>query len=236
MQPRGLGGLKSRATQVGLKDDSQRQRFSGSRARAPWVPPHGHGIALACRSPGLLRRRRTSSVVSRRHLNGILSAIVFAHRVVTLARARRDGAEAELRPWLGLLGLAPSVAGRTAPGGLHDRLLVPRARALSLSSLVDNRFHSVTSRAPGFVSLAVGQSVRVGRRSAWSTFPPLCSDQSSAGAVRETVYRRRPGLPGRRTHHLEQPAGQRDICPVSVDLPSASENISVPRLVPGHYH
>jgi len=50
--------------------------------------------------------------------------------------------------------------------------------------------------------------------------------------VRETVYRRRPGLPGRRTHHLEQPAGQRDICSVSVNLPSASENISVPGLVP----
>jgi len=63
------------------------------------------------------------------------------------------------------------------------------------------------------------------RRSAWSTFPPLCSDQSSAGAVRETVYRRRPGLPGRRTHHLEQPSGQRNICPVSVNLPSAFKNI-----------
>ena len=25
------------------------------------------------------------------------------------------------------------------------------------------------------------------RRSAWSTFPPLCSDQSSAGTVRETI-------------------------------------------------
>jgi len=61
------------------------------------------------------------------------------------------------------------------------------------------------------------------RRSAWSAFPPLCSDQSSAGTVRQTVYRRRPGLPGRRTHHLEQPAGQRDICPVSVNLPSASK-------------
>jgi len=66
------------------------------------------------------------------------------------------------------------------------------------------------------------------RRSAWSTFPPLCSDQSSAGTVLETVYRRRPGLPGRRTHHLEQSAGQRDISPVSVNLPSASKNISVP--------
>jgi len=56
------------------------------------------------------------------------------------------------------------------------------------------------------------------RRSAWSTLPPLCSDQSSAGAVRETVYRRRPGLLSRRTNHLEQRAGQRDICPVSVDF------------------
>ena len=37
----------------------------------------------------------------------------------------------------------------------------------------------------------------------------LCSDQSSAGAVREseTVYRRRPGLPSRRTHHLRHSAG-----------------------------
>ena len=35
----------------------------------------------------------------------------------------------------------------------------------------------------------------------------------------------------RRTHHLEQPAGQRDICPFSVNLPSAFKNISVPGLV-----
>ena len=41
----------------------------------------------------------------------------------------------------------------------------------------------------------------------------LCSGQSSAGTIRETVYRRRPGLPGRWTHHLEQPTGQRDISP-----------------------
>jgi len=49
-------------------------------------------------------------------------------------------------------------------------------------------------------------------------------------------------LPGRRslrsartnrqTHRLEQPTGQRDICPVSVNLPSAFKNISVPGLVP----
>ena len=37
-------------------------------------------------------------------------------------------------------------------------------------------------------------------RSASSTFPPLCSDQSSAGTVSETAYRQRPGLPGRRTY------------------------------------
>ena len=66
----------------------------------------------------------------------------------------------------------------------------------------------------------------------WSTFPPLCSDQSSVGAAREAVYRRRPGLPGRRTHHLEQLTGQRDISPVSVNLPSAFKNISVSGLIP----
>jgi len=54
---------------------------------------------------------------------------------------------------------------------------------------------------------------------------PLCSDQSFAGAVRETVYRQRPGLPGRQTHHLEQPA-------ISVNLPSAFKNTSVPGLIP----
>jgi len=58
----------------------------------------------------------------------------------------------------------------------------------------------------------------------------------SAGAAREAVYCRRPGLPGRRTHHLEQPTGQRDISPISVNLPSASKNISVPGLIPWHYH
>ena len=69
--------------------------------------------------------------------------------------------------------------------------------------------------------VVIPESTGSWRRSAWSTFPPLCSDQSSAGTVRETVNRRRPGFPGRGTHHLEQPAGQRDICPVSVNLPSA---------------
>jgi len=32
--------------------------------------------------------------------------------------------------------------------------------------------------------------------------------------------------------HLEQPAGQRDISPVSVNLPSAFKNISVSGLIP----
>jgi len=64
------------------------------------------------------------------------------------------------------------------------------------------------------------------RRYTWSAFPPLCSDQSSAGTVRETVYRWRPGLPGRRTNHLEQPAGQHDICPVSQSL-STFRSVSV---------
>jgi len=38
------------------------------------------------------------------------------------------------------------------------------------------------------------ESTGMCRRSAWSAFPPLCSDQSSAGAVLEAVYCRRPGL------------------------------------------
>jgi len=84
----------------------------------------------------------------------------------------------------------------------------------------------------------LSQLVRVadlpGRRSLRSALlgPIVCW----CHAAHETVYRRRPGLPSRRTHRLEQPAGQRDICPVSVNLPSASENISVPGLVAWHYH
>ena len=41
----------------------------------------------------------------------------------------------------------------------------------------------------------IPQSTGSCRRSAWSTFPPLCSDQSSAGAARETDYRRWPDAP-----------------------------------------
>ena len=43
-------------------------------------------------------------------------------------------------------------------------------------------------------------------------------------------------LPSRWTHHLKQPARQRDFCSISVDLASASENISLPGLVSRHYH
>ena len=65
-----------------------------------------------------------------------------------------------------------------------------------------------------------------------NTREPCMGWAENAGAAHEAVYRRWPGLPGRQTHHLEQPAGQRDISPVSVNLPSAFKNISVPGLIP----
>ena len=88
----------------------------------------------------------------------------------------------------------------------------------------------------GTAPLYLSQLVRVADLPGWHSLDPLCLDQSSANGVRQTVYRQRPGLPSRRTHQLEQSARQCDICPVSLDLPSASENISVPGLVPSHYH
>jgi len=71
-----------------------------------------------------------------------------------------------------------------------------------------------------------------GSTKSMQNFVLSCSDQSSAGAVRETVYRRQQGLPGRRSHHLEQPARQPDISPVSVNLPPEFKKFSVPCLVP----
>jgi len=68
-------------------------------------------------------------------------------------------------------------------------------------------------------------------RSLWSTLPPFCSDPFSAGAVRETVYGWRPGIPSPWTDHVEQSAGQHDLCSVSFNLSSASENIALPGLV-----
>jgi len=70
---------------------------------------------------------------------------------------------------------------------------------------------------------AIPESAVSCRRSPWSALPPFCSDQPSAGAVRDTVYRWRPSLPSHRTDHLEQSAGQHDLCSVSFYLPSASE-------------
>jgi len=58
---------------------------------------------------------------------------------------------------------------------------------------------------------AILESAGSCRRSPWSTLPPFCSDQPSAGAIRETVYRWRPGLPSRRTDNLNQSVGQRDL-------------------------
>jgi len=72
------------------------------------------------------------------------------------------------------------------------------------------------------------------RRSPWSELPPFCLDQPSTGAVCETIYRWRPGLPSHRTDHLEQTAGQRDLYSISFDLPAASENISLPGLTSWH--
>ena len=61
--------------------------------------------------------------------------------------------------------------------------------------------YKATHTAPAYLSHAwVNGSCR---RSVWSALPPLCSDQSSAGAAHEAVYRWRPGLPGRRTNRLE---------------------------------
>jgi len=86
--------------------------------------------------------------------------------------------------------------------------------------------------APSYLSQLVRVADLPGRRSLRSARTNRLLVPS---VKRETVYRRRPGLPSRRTHHLEQPASQRDICPVSVDLPSAFKNISVPVVVPQHY-
>jgi len=105
----------------------------------------------------------------------------------------------------------------------------PLAPGSGESTVEDGRAHV---QGHSWNCAVIPESIGSCRRSAWSTFPPLWSDQSSAGAAREAVYRRRPGLPGRQTHHLKQPTGQRDISPVSVNLPPAFKNISVPGLIP----
>ena len=126
--------------------------------------------------------------------------------------------------------------GRTAhlpPASLRPHLRrthqPPLAPGSGESTVQDGRAHV---QGHSWNCAVIPESTGSCRRSAWSTFPPLCSDQSSAGAIRETVYRWRPGLPGRRTHHLEQPTGKRDISQPSVNLPSAFKNISVPGFIP----
>ena len=112
---------------------------------------------------------------------------------------------------------------------LQRTLQPPLALVSGESTVQDGRAHV---QGHSWNCAVIPESTGSCRQSAWSTFPPLCSDQSSAGAIRETVYCQRPGLPGRRTHHLEQPTGHRDISPVSVNFLSASKNISVPGLIP----
>ena len=56
-------------------------------------------------------------------------------------------------------------------------------------------------------SKAIAESTGLCRRS-------TCLAQSSAGTVRQTIYRRPLGLPSHRTHHLEHPAGRFDLCSV----------------------
>jgi len=154
----------------------------------------------------------------------------------------RAGREGGCVKWL----LSPS---GQCPGGLSDRrraACVPAS--LAMERMIANRPRRSLEGYDHVVAMTGPSMRRYGQRlttkcrrcrvdglllgSAWSTFPPLCSDQSSAGTVRETVYRRRPGLPGRRTHHLEQPAGQRGVCPVSVNLPSASKTFLFQALFP----
>jgi len=87
-------------------------------------------------------------------------------------------------------------------------------------------YNATHGTAPSYLSQLVRVADLPGRRSLRSArtnrllVPPV--KLSTVGG----------GLPGRRTHHLEQPTGQRDISPVSVNFPSASKNISVPGLIP----
>ena len=135
------------------------------------------------------------------------NAVLAGHCLAVPASSVGDerGSRAHLRP----TSLRPHLRRTHQP---------PLAPGLGESTIQDGRAHV---QGHSLNCAVIPESTGSCHQSAWSTFPPLCSDQSSAGAVRETVYRRRLGLPGRRTHHLEQPAGQRTISPVSVNLPSA---------------
>jgi len=49
--------------------------------------------------------------------------------------------------------------------------------------------------------------------------------------VRETVYRRRPGLPSRRTHHLEQSDEQCALCSLSLSTFRQRLRVSFPDII-----
>jgi len=110
-------------------------------------------------------------------------------------------------------------------------LQLPQSNLLAMAALcysVLQSLEGVTACRSGFPPSVFSKAIVFGK---------LCFDFLSHGIVQlsrvtATVYRRQPGLPGRWTHHLEQPAGQRDIGPVSVNLPSAFTNTSVPVLIP----
>jgi len=93
---------------------------------------------------------------------------------------------------------------------------------LQVERVQPNSSSGVSDQASGM------QRYTVIRQGFFKNLSLFVKQQNRINAKTETVYCRRPGLPG----HLEQPAGQRDISPVSVNLPSAFKNISVSGLIP----
>ena len=179
---------------------------------------------------GWVNRSPQSAIRSIRHS---VPATTFQTLIVSLVLSRLECWTTEMPSWPVFLLTCSGVFSRwwtrqhvsstacvtptTSP--THSSASIGRlAPGSGVSTVQDGRAHV---QGHSWNRAVIPESTGSCRWSAWSTFPPLCSDQSSAGAVRETVYRRRPSLPSRRTHHLEQPAGQCDICPVSVNLPSA---------------
>ena len=83
------------------------------------------------------------------------------------------GSTAHLRP-----ALLRSHSRRT-----HQPPLAPGSGLSGESAVQDGRAHV---QGNSWNCAVIPESTGSCRRSAWSTFPPLCSDQSSAGAVRES--------------------------------------------------
>ena len=94
-------------------------------------------------------------------------------------------------------------------------LHLPPSNLLAVAALcysVLQSLEGVTACRSGFLHSFFSKAIVFGK---------LCFDFLShcivqLSRVTTTVYRRRPGFPGRRTRHLEQPAGQCDIGPVSI--------------------